>query len=174
VQGSIGTRASSTENNCFPALGFTMPPTVPSSNSGWWCDMDTEYGFIGFSYEVTACQSLSTLETDFKNIQQRFNGRYIRMYGACDNDGFYDDIIQAAWTVGIGVHALIWFGFDRTDQWMSRRDNLFATLQSNPKAPFITRVVQFGSEPLYDEVLSPEELADQVWNARDQLSDLGL
>ncbi|KAJ3929773.1 MAG: glycoside hydrolase superfamily [Lentinula lateritia] len=151
-----------------------MPSTVPSSTDGWWCDMDTEYGFVGFSYEVTACQTLGELETDFKNIRKQFEGRYIRLYGACDNDGFYDDIIEAAWTAGIGVHALIWFGFDGSDEWMTRRDALFATLHSNLKAPFVTRVVQFGSEPLYDGVLSPQDLADQVWDAKEQLDDLGI
>ncbi|KAJ3841837.1 glycoside hydrolase superfamily [Lentinula raphanica] len=149
-----------------------MPSTLPASTDEWWCPMDIEYGFVGFSYEVTACQSLSELERDFENIRLKFKGRYIRMYGFCDNDGFYDNIIEAAWTAGIGVHALIWFGFDGSDQWMTRRDNLFATLHSNPKAPFVTRAVQFGSEPLYDSVLSPQDLADQVWNARYQLSDL--
>ncbi|KAJ4480210.1 glycoside hydrolase superfamily [Lentinula aciculospora] len=151
-----------------------MPSTVPNSYDEWWCDTDTEYGFVGFSYEVTACQSLSQLKAEFKNIRQHFDGRYIRMYGYCDNDGFYDDIIEAAWTAGLGVHALIWFGFDGSDQWMTRRDELFATLHSNPKAPFVTRVVQFGSEPLYDGVLSPQDLANQVWDAKEQLSDLGI
>lgn len=57
---------------------------------------------------------------------------------------------------------------------MTRRDALFATLHSNLKAPFVTRVVQFGSEPLYDGVLSPQDLADQVWDAKEQLDDLGI
>ncbi|KAF8824761.1 hypothetical protein HHX47_DHR7000347 [Lentinula edodes] len=57
---------------------------------------------------------------------------------------------------------------------MTRRDALFATLHSNLKAPFVTRVVQFGSEPLYDGVLSPQDLADQVWDAKAQLDDLGI
>ncbi|KAF9072645.1 glycoside hydrolase superfamily [Rhodocollybia butyracea] len=169
----VSARASS-RANCFPALGFKMPNSVPSSTDGWWCDTDTEYGFVGFSYEVTACQSQSQLVTDFKNIRKKFNGRYIRLYGFCDNDGFYDDIIEAAWAAGLGVQALIWFGFDGGDEWMTRRDTLFATLHSNPKAPFTTRVVQFGSEPLFDSVLPPEELAAQVVDAKAQLSDLGI
>jgi hypothetical protein len=41
--------------NCFPALGFKMPSAVPSSSNNWWCDYSTEYAFVGFSYEITAC-----------------------------------------------------------------------------------------------------------------------
>jgi hypothetical protein len=41
---------------CFPALGFTTPSSVPASTNGWWCDPVNEYAFLGFSYEVTACE----------------------------------------------------------------------------------------------------------------------
>ncbi|KAJ6483807.1 B-(1-6) glucan synthase [Mycena vitilis] len=158
--------------NCFPALGFKMPSTTPSSLTNWWCDHSTEYAFVGFSYEVTACQSLTQLRSDFLNIRKTFNSRYIRMYGACDRTGFYNDIVDAAWGAGIGVHALIWFGFDGTDQWESRRSTLFGILHSNPKAKFVTRVLQFGSEPLYDWVLDPPVLAAQVTAAKANLSSL--
>lgn len=66
------------------------------------------------------------------------------------------------------------FGFDGTDEWIGRRESLFATLHSNPKAKFVTRVVQFGSEPLFDAVLSPDELTTQVLDAKSRLSDLGI
>ncbi|KAJ7284400.1 B-(1-6) glucan synthase [Mycena rebaudengoi] len=158
--------------NCFPALGFKMPASVPSSLTNWWCDTSTEYAFVGFSYEVTACQSLSTLRTEFLNIRQQFKGRYIRMYGFCDRAGFYNDIIDAAWGAGIGVHALIWFGFDGTDEWIGRRNSLFSILHSNPKAKFVTRVLQFGSEPLFDNVLDAPVLAAQVTAAKANLSSL--
>ena len=41
---------------CFPALGFQMPLVLPEDNTDWWCDPTTEYAFVGFSYEVTACK----------------------------------------------------------------------------------------------------------------------
>ena len=44
--------------NCFPSLGFKTPSDVPSSIDGWWCNATTEYAFLGFSYEVTACASI--------------------------------------------------------------------------------------------------------------------
>ena len=47
--------AASANPSCFPALGFKMPATLPSSLDGWWCDSDTEYAFMGFSYEITQC-----------------------------------------------------------------------------------------------------------------------
>ncbi|KAF9222678.1 hypothetical protein BS17DRAFT_796486 [Gyrodon lividus] len=156
--------------NCFPALGFQMPSSVPDSLDNWWCPMDTDYGFVGFSYEITACQSASQLKQEFADIRNNFNGRYVRLYGACDNPGYYDDIVDAAWENGLGVHALIWFGFNGGDEWETRRDSLISTLTTNTKAKFITRGVQFGSEPLYDNVLSHSELASQVTSAKAQLA----
>jgi hypothetical protein len=52
---------ASTDNSsspCFPSADFQMPSTVPSSTQSWWCPADTEYAFLGFSYEVTACSSI--------------------------------------------------------------------------------------------------------------------
>lgn len=46
-QGSSNDTAS-----CFPAIGFQMPEDVPLDTAGWWCEPDTEYAFLGFSYEV--------------------------------------------------------------------------------------------------------------------------
>jgi hypothetical protein len=48
--------------NCFPAIGFKMPASVDEINhatgamADWWCNYNTEYAFMGFSYEVTACK----------------------------------------------------------------------------------------------------------------------
>ena len=50
------TNSISAKASCFPALGFQMPKSLPSSTDGWWCDPSTEYAFLGFSYEVTACK----------------------------------------------------------------------------------------------------------------------
>lgn len=162
---------------CFPALGFEMPPMdtpLDDPLKSWWCDAETEYAFLGFSYEVEACQSLQQLTQDFLDMRHRFNSRYVRLYSACDREGFYDDIVEAAWKSGLGVHALIWFGFDGDDVWIKRRDTLFAALHGNPRAKFVTRVVQFGSEPLFDNVLPHEELASQVMAAKANLSSLGI
>ena len=84
-----------------------MPSNVPASTNGWWCDPVNEYAFLGFSYEISTCklpvafffpfnsfrvlylgQSLSQLQKDFADIRNNFNGRYVRLYGACDNEGF--------------------------------------------------------------------------------------
>ncbi|KAH9002064.1 glycoside hydrolase family 17 protein [Lactarius hatsudake] len=166
--------ANTNTSACFPALGFTTPSDVPASTDGWWCDPVNEYAFLGFSYEVSACQSLSQLQREFADIRNNFNGRYVRLYGACDREGFYDDVVTAAWDNTLGVHALIWFGYSSSSQWKSRRDTLFSTLHSNPKAKFVTRVVQFGSEPLFDQVLSPAQLTAEVNAAKQNLSDIGI
>lgn len=157
---------------CFPSLNFPMPDSVPSNLDDWWCDANTEYAFMGFSYGVTPCQGLDQIKREFKDIRTRFNGRYIRMYGFCDRPGFYNDIVEAAWEAGVGVQALIWFGFDGGNAWVGRRDALFATLRSNPKARFVTRAVQFGSEPLYDSAIAAGALASEVRNAKGALADL--
>jgi hypothetical protein len=39
----------------FPELGFEMPSAVPDTTDGWWTT-DPEYAFLGFGYEVTACE----------------------------------------------------------------------------------------------------------------------
>ncbi|KAH9945671.1 glycoside hydrolase superfamily [Amylocystis lapponica] len=161
-------------SSCFPAVGFSMPSAPPADTTNWWCDPSTEYAFVGFSYEVTACQSAQQLQKEFADIRSRFKSRYVRLYGACDNDGFYDDIVDAAWSNGLGVHALVWFGFDGDDVWKTRRDTLFAALHANKKAKFVTRVVQFGSEPLYDDVLPHQQLAEQVTLAKANLSSLSI
>jgi len=160
---------------CFPSLKFKMPDNVPDASvlpNQWWCNQGSEYAFLGFSYSVALCQSRSQLTREFSDIRNRFKGRYVRLYGACDRKGFYNDVVEAAWSAGIGVHALIWFGFDGSGIWKTRRDALFAALHSNPKAKFVTRVVQFGSEPLYDHVLPPATLASQVNAAKAALADL--
>ncbi|KAG6916216.1 hypothetical protein DXG01_007846 [Tephrocybe rancida] len=86
--------------------------------------------------------------------------------------GDINDIVDAAWDAGVGVQALIWFGFNGGNTWMKRRDDLFAILHSNPKAKFVTRVVQFGSEPLFDNVLAPSALIAQVNAAKQNLASL--
>ena len=55
VSKSEGRRTS----NCFPALSFKMPKEyLPKLSDDWWCDEESEYAFMGFSYEVTACECL--------------------------------------------------------------------------------------------------------------------
>lgn len=58
------------------------------------------------------------------------------------------------------------------DIWIGRRDTLLAALHANPRAKFVTRVLQFGSEPLFDGVLPHDQLAEQVLLAKANLSSL--
>src|SRR5882724_8493580 len=101
---------------------------------------------------ASAGQSAAQLKKDFENIRKKFNGRYIRLYGACDKKGYYNDIVAAAWDAVVGIHGLVWvsspvkictlnrliksfqFGFDGGNECEKRRDALFAILKSNPKA----------------------------------------
>jgi hypothetical protein len=75
---------------------------------------------------------------------------------------FSDTIIEAAWKHSLGVHALVWFGFDGGNIWKDRYNALMTSLMTNPKAKFVTRAIQFGSEPLFDSVLSVADMTTQV------------
>ncbi|TBU33047.1 hypothetical protein BD311DRAFT_653233 [Dichomitus squalens] len=164
--------SSGASSGCFPALVFKTPANDPDSLDGRWCDDKTEYAFLGFSYEVSACDLLARSTRTFANIRNNFNGRYIRLYGACDKSSPSDDVVEAAYKNGLGVHDLIWFGYDGDNKWETRRDALFSSLHSNPKAKFITRAVQFGSKPLVDGVLPASQLAAQVKAVQDNLAGL--
>lgn len=83
---------------------------------------------MGFSYDISACQSQKTLNREFLDARKTFNSRYIRLYGTCDEAGYYDKVITAAWNAGLGVQALIWFGFDGDDSWKARKTELFKSL----------------------------------------------
>ena len=94
----------------FPNRPFDMPTSVPSSLNGWWAGPSTEVAFLGFSYSVTPCtspfvanprsstwnldpirflgQNASTLINEFTNMRDRYNARYVRLHGACDQGGF--------------------------------------------------------------------------------------
>jgi hypothetical protein len=45
---------------------------------------------------------------------------------------------------------------------MGRRDKIFDFVKNNAYAPYAIRSVDVGSEPLYDWVLEPQQLADQI------------
>lgn len=44
------------------------------------------------------------------------------------------------------------------------------SLNTNPKAKFVTRAIQFGSEPLYDWAIDVDLLAQQVLSAKKNVS----
>ncbi|CAD6923808.1 unnamed protein product [Tilletia controversa] len=163
------------QKSCFPALDFKMPSDVPDTGvDGWWCDMEDEYAFLGFSYDLSSCPSLKQLRTDFKRMRTEFNSRYVRLYSACESSprpSMNDDLITAAWEAGLGLHMLIWFGFEGGNLWKTRKRDLLQTIKGNEKAPFVVRAVVVGSEPLFDSVLEPEELAEQIVDIKDKLSE---
>ncbi|PWN47097.1 glycoside hydrolase family 17 protein [Violaceomyces palustris] len=160
------------KRSCFPALDFLMPQQVPSSlKDDWWCSQMDEYAFLGFSYAVDACQDRSTLSHDFKKMKREYGARYIRLYSSCDKPDFNDDLIEAAWDAGVGLHMLIWFGFDGDDLWKGRKEALIQSIKQNPKGPHVVRAVVVGSEPMYDWVMPQEQLADQVREVKSRLAD---
>ncbi|SPO37222.1 uncharacterized protein PSFLO_02694 [Pseudozyma flocculosa] len=155
---------------CFPALDFQMPHEEPDSLDGWWCSQQDEYAFLGFSYGTFDCPSANQIRSDFGRMRNDYSSRYVRIYSVCDREGFQDDLINAAWEHGLGLHMLLWFGFDGGDVWKTRKRTLMQAIQYNPRAPFVVRAVVVGSEPLYDWALDPDSLAVQIRDFRQQLA----
>ncbi|PWN41898.1 glycoside hydrolase [Ceraceosorus guamensis] len=147
-----------------------MPDKVPSSLDNWWCNAKDEYAFMGFSYSIASCPSYDQLVKDFKRQRNTYQARYVRLYSNCDKQGYNDDLINAAWEAGVGLLPLIWFGFDGDESYRPRKKALLQTIKSNPKAPFVVRTVQFGSEPLFDWAISADGLADQINDVKQKLS----
>jgi hypothetical protein len=103
-------------------------------------------------------------------MRHDFKARYVRLYGWCDDGGSYlNNVIQSAYTTGLGVYVTIWFGyvhrdsaisllisrldsFDGGDAWKGRRDLVVNIIKTNPLAPYVVRSVDVGSEPLFDWV----------------------
>ncbi|PVF94620.1 hypothetical protein CPB86DRAFT_776546 [Serendipita vermifera] len=166
-------------NGCFPASISSLPnPSAGKparSPSNWWCPLESENGFLGFTYYVEWCQDRDTLARDFTRMRTQFGARYVRMYSWCDwDDGFFDRFVSTAYSSGLGVYATIWFGFDGTDEWMGRRDKIFDFVRKNAYAPYAIRSVDVGSEPLYDWVLEPQQLADQINYVKSVLNPYGI
>ncbi|KIM30062.1 glycoside hydrolase family 17 protein [Serendipita vermifera MAFF 305830] len=163
----------------FPDIGYQPPalkngkPSVSLSN--WWSPLNDERGFLGFTYYTEWCQDYNTLESEFRQMRNNYNARYVRMYSWCDDDGTYiNNFIQAAYSAGLGVYATIWFGFDGDDKWIGRRDLLVRIIKTNPLAPYVIRTVDVGSEPLYDWVLEPQQLADQIYYVKSLIGSYGI
>ena len=55
-------------NNCFPAVGFNTSSDVPASTDGWWCNPADEFGFLGFSYEITTCEFSDVSFSSFQSL----------------------------------------------------------------------------------------------------------
>lgn len=105
-------------------------------------------------------------------MRSQYSSRYVRLYSWCEwRDGYYNDVINAAFTVGLGVYSTIWFGFvhsvllrllishnepscrfDCDDVWKGCRDLWVDIIRNNPLAPYVIRSLDVGSEPLYDWV----------------------
>jgi hypothetical protein len=68
IDGQVGVQvnpkpihAAAYASSCFPALDFAMPSQTPANLDNWWCDATDEYAFLGFSYEISDCESIVVL-----------------------------------------------------------------------------------------------------------------
>ncbi|MBW0523056.1 hypothetical protein O181_062771 [Austropuccinia psidii MF-1] len=165
---------------CYPSPtgSMNLPQDTPfelnQTKTSWWCDQRDEYAWLGFSYDVSECPTRPEMIDSFKWMRNNKKARYIRIYSACDADSFNDDVIEAAAVAGIGIYALIWFGFDNDDKWKGRKDRLLQAIKANRKAPYVIRAVTCGSEPIFDGVLPISGLVEQLHDLKKQLSPLGI
>jgi exo-beta-1,3-glucanase (GH17 family) len=59
-----------------------------------------------------SCQSADTLRADFTRMRHDYKARYVRLYAWCDDGGtFLNNVIQSAYSAGLGVIVTIWFGY---------------------------------------------------------------
>ena len=72
------------------------------------------------------------------------------------------------------MHSLEQCGFQNCNLLQSRFNAISSSLHNNPKGKFVTRLVQMGTEPLFDDVITPQALTTQVLNAKQNLSDIGV
>ncbi|KIM30043.1 glycoside hydrolase family 17 protein [Serendipita vermifera MAFF 305830] len=168
--------STTSASNCFPALDFPVPKAPGRPPAQWWCSPSDTNGFLGFTYETDGCQSASTLLADFTRMRNDYKARYVRLYGWCDDQGTYlNNVIQAAYSAGLGVYFTIWFGFDGGNAWIRRRDLIIGIVRKNPFAPYVVRSIDVGSEPLYDWALQPPQaVADQIKFVRSQVGPFGI
>ncbi|EJD34978.1 glycoside hydrolase [Auricularia subglabra TFB-10046 SS5] len=173
------TVSAAVSNSCFPALGFNPPkgraPSVPSYR--WWCSRDSDYAFLGFSYSVDSCPSRSQMAKDFKAMRSQYKARYVRIYSACNkNSAFYDQVVAAAYEAGIGVYALVWFGFNGPNdkRWEKQLNGLVNTLNHNRLASYVIRSIAIGSEPLFDNAIAPSKLTALIKSVSAKVKWLGV
>jgi hypothetical protein len=69
---------------CFPAVGFEMPNTTPTSLTNWWCNTDTEYAFVGFSYDISLCDFLNEINVFFCDAHRRHHFHFRSEFDATE------------------------------------------------------------------------------------------
>jgi exo-beta-1,3-glucanase (GH17 family) len=86
----------------------------------------------------------------------------------------YVHVIPKSYDHSETTHLLVQCGFDNCNNMTTQFNTLSSILHTNPKGKFVTRVVQMGSEPLYDDVITPQALTAAVTSAKQNLSDIGV
>ncbi|EJD50771.1 glycoside hydrolase [Auricularia subglabra TFB-10046 SS5] len=171
--------AAACSTACFPSLAFTPPKVADgaapnTSLSSWWCSRSSEYGFMGFSYDVNGCPTYNDMVRHFTNQRNAFGARYVRLYASCDTAGHTDNIVKAAYQTGLGIFALVWFGFNGDDSYKGRLAAWLKTINTNPLAPYVVRNIAIGSEPLYDRATTPAALSQLIDSTKANVSSKGI
>lgn len=114
--------------------------------------IESLYAFAGFVYDVSTCPSASTINSDMKAMKAK-GARAFITFEACDNKGFWDDIIKAAQTNDLLIMPLVWTMLENSG------DSIQGTVQ--PRIDTITKAVianpshvlavAMGDEPVYDQ-----------------------
>ena len=81
-------------------------------------------------------------------MKKNYSARYVRLYGTCDDPAYMPRLVSAAAKSGLGVYALVWFGFDGDDKWKARMASLVKTIQTNHQV-----CLSWSGRPLAHELL---------------------
>lgn len=108
--------------SCFPYGTATLnqdlsPPNVPRDQ--WFCSLDQQYGFQGFSYplEDDSCSSdtnsFDKMNKDFARMKKDFGASIVRLYyPMCTQSVVFENALRAGVVNNMAVIPQIWFGWD--------------------------------------------------------------
>ncbi|KAI5478344.1 B-(1-6) glucan synthase [Pseudohyphozyma bogoriensis] len=131
-----------------------------SSATGLTSPMTAEFGHArrrSRSREMSdSTNSYESISADFAAMKKNFGASMVRIYGqSCRTLSLYESIVQAAADNNMGVILMVWFGFDGTDVWETAQTSLyslFTTSSLSTLALYVVHSVDFGSEPIGDQV----------------------
>ena len=114
--------ATGAAGSCFPYGNATLnadytAPSVPRDQ--WFCSVDQQYGFQGFSYplEDSDCSadsnSFDSMSKDFARMKSDFGATMVRLYyPGCTESIVFENALRAGVANNMAVIPQIWFGFD--------------------------------------------------------------
>ena len=108
--------------SCFPYGTATLnqdftAPNVPRDQ--WFCPIEQQYGFQGFSYALedddcsSATNSFDKMNKDFAQMKKDFGATIVRLYyPMCTKSSVFENALRAGVANNMAIIPQIWFGWD--------------------------------------------------------------